>query len=128
MDPQGIVFNPNYLMYFDVGVTEYWREIGYVYPEAFHGLGVDTFAVGAKLDFKGPARYDDVLDVLVRTARLGRTSLRLLCEVHRRDQLLVSGELTYVIASIDERRATPIPDGLIHAVLDYEKTSPERAP
>ena len=126
VDPQGIVFNPNYLMYFDVAATEYWRAIGYVYPEGFHGLGVDTFAVSAKLDFKVPARYDDVLDVLVRTARFGRTSLRMLCEVHRGEQQLVSGELTYVIASVDERRPTPIPETLMRSILEFERTPPER--
>jgi acyl-CoA thioester hydrolase len=127
VDPQGIVFNPNYLTYFDVAATEYWRALGYVYPEGFHGLGVDTFAVSAKIDFKAPARYDDLLDVLARTARIGRTSLRMLCEVHRGAELLVSGELTYVLASVDERRPTPIPEGLMRAILDYERTSPDRA-
>ena len=127
VDPQGIVFNPNYLMYFDVAATEYWRAIGYVYPEGFHGLGVDTFAVSAKLDFKAPARYDDLLDVLVRTARFGRTSVRLLCEVHRGAELLVSGELTYVIASAGARTPTPIPAFLRDAIVRYETTPPEGA-
>ena len=26
VEPQNIVFNANYLMYFDAGITEYWRE------------------------------------------------------------------------------------------------------
>ena len=83
VDPQGIVFNANYLMYFDVAATEYWRAIGCTYPGAFAPLGVDTFAVKATLEFQAPARFDDVIDVCVRCARLGRTSLRMLLEVHR---------------------------------------------
>ena len=33
VDPQSIVFNANYLMYFDVAATEYWRAVGFAYPE-----------------------------------------------------------------------------------------------
>jgi acyl-CoA thioester hydrolase len=127
VDPQGIVFNANYLMYFDVAATEYWRAIGCVYPGAFTELGVDTFAVKATLEFHAPARFDDVIDVCVRCARLGRTSLRMLLEVHREREPLVSGELIYVIASAKERTPTPIPTSLRAAILGYETTAPEQA-
>ena len=125
VDPQGIVFNANYLMYFDVAATEYWRAIGCVYPSAFGEHGVDTFAVKATLEFRAPARFDDVIEVYVRSARLGRTSLRLLLEVHRSAEHLVSGELIYVIASAEERTPTPIPAFLREAILAYETTAPE---
>jgi acyl-CoA thioester hydrolase len=127
VDPQGIVFNANYLMYFDVAATEYWRAIGCVYPNAFTEHGVDTFAVKATLEFHAPARFDDVIDVCVRSARLGRTSLRVLLEVHRGADHLVSGELIYVIASAEQRRPTPIPAFLRESILGYETTAPERA-
>lgn len=127
VDPQGIVFNANYLMYFDVAATEYWRAIGCTYPGAFVEAGVDTFAVKATLEFQAPARFDDVIDVCVRCARLGRTSLRMLLEVHREREPLVSGELIYVIASARERTPTPIPGFLRDAIVGYETTAPEQA-
>jgi acyl-CoA thioester hydrolase len=127
VDPQGIVFNANYLMYFDVAATEYWRAIGCTYPGAFAPLGVDTFAVKATLEFQAPARFDDVIEVYVRCARLGRTSLRMLLEVHHGGEHLVSGELIYVIASAQERTPTPIPAFLRDAILRYETTAPEQA-
>lgn len=127
VDPQGIVFNANYLMYFDVAATEYWRAIGCVYPGAFVELGIDTFAVKATLEFHAPARFDDVVDVCVRCARLGRTSMRMQLEVHRGGEHLVSGELIYVIASASERAPTPIPAFLREAILSFETTAPEQA-
>src|SRR5215468_1790144 len=63
VDRQGIVFNGNYLTYFDVGITEYWRAIGYPYPDALLQNGCDTFAVKATIEYRAPARYDDLLDV-----------------------------------------------------------------
>ena len=125
VDPQGIVFNANYLMYFDVATTEYWRAIGCPYPSALTDRGVDTFAVKATLEFHAPARFDDVVDVLVRTTRFGRTSLRLALEVHRGDDHLVSGELIYVVGSTVDRKPTPIPAFLRDAITGYERTAPE---
>jgi acyl-CoA thioester hydrolase len=90
VDAQGIVFNPNYLMYCDVSVTEYWRALGCPYPSAFTERGVDTFVVKATLEYHKPARFDDQLDVLVRTARIGRSSLRVLFEIYRGEEHLVS--------------------------------------
>src|SRR5688500_13394509 len=39
VDAQGIVFNGHYLTYFDVGMTEYLREIGVPYPDGFLAYG-----------------------------------------------------------------------------------------
>jgi len=127
VDPQGIVFNANYLMYFDVAATEYWRAIGCPYPNALTDRGIDTFAVKATLEFRAPARFDDVVDILVRATRLGRTSLRLALEVHRGTEPLVSGELVYVIATTDTHEPTPIPTFLRDAILGFEKTPPEHS-
>src|SRR5690349_3360729 len=74
LDPQGIVFNPNYLVYFDIAVTEYLRTLDFVYPRDFAQAGCDMFAVHASVNFCASARYDDCIDLGVRAARLGRTS------------------------------------------------------
>ena len=124
-DAQQHVFNANYLMYFDVAATEYWRAIGCPYPGALTDRGVDTFAVKATLEFHAPARYDDVVDLLVRTTRFGRTSLRLALEIHRGGEHLVTGELVYVLASTADRKPTTIPDFLRDAISGYERRAPE---
>jgi acyl-CoA thioester hydrolase len=128
VDPQSIVFNANYLMYFDVGVTEYWRALGFPYPDGFTSLEIDPFdlfAVKASIEFHASARYDDVLDILVRTARIGRTSMRLAVEIHRGADHLVSGELIYVSADLKTRKPTPVGKALRDAVARYEKVAPE---
>jgi acyl-CoA thioester hydrolase len=126
VDPQSIVFNANYLMYFDVAVTEYWRAIGFAYPEGFEKAALDTFAVKATLQYHAPARYDELLDLVVRVARIGRTSMQMLIEIHRGDQHLVSGELVYVFTDPKTRKPTPVPDSMRAAIAGYEVTPPER--
>lgn len=126
-DPQGIVFNAHYLTYFDVAATEYWRAVGCVYPQFFLTHGIDTFVVKATLEYHRPAGYDDTVEVCVRAARIGRSSLRMVLEIHRGDEHLLSGELVYVIASATERKPLPIPDVLREAIVRYELIAPEQA-
>ncbi|HZR01669.1 MAG TPA: thioesterase family protein [Burkholderiales bacterium] len=128
VDRQGIVFNAHYLLYFDVGVTEYWRALGYPYPDALVAHGTDLYVKHARVEYHLPATYDDMLGVLVRVARIGRSSLRLLLEVHRGEQLLVNGELIYVNADPLARKSAPVPAFLRAAILGFERVAPELAP
>ena len=124
VDRQGIVFNGHYLTYFDVGITEYWRAIGYPYPDALLAAGTDTFVVKAGIEYHAPAHYDDVLDVLVRVGRLGRTSMQFLIEIRRSGEHLISGEVIYVMADPQTRKPSPVPDFLRDAISRYETVPP----
>ena|SRR5689334_11737871 len=125
VDRQGIVFNGHYLTYFDVGITEYWRAIGYPYPDGLLGAGVDTFVVKATIEYHAPAQYDDVLVVCVRVGRLGRTSMQFLLQVRRDAEPLIDGEVIYVLADPSSRKPKDIPPFLREAVSRYESTAPQ---
>ncbi|MGA7330074.1 MAG: thioesterase family protein [Rhodomicrobium sp.] len=75
VDQQGIVFNAHYLTYFDVGITEYFRALGYDYTSQPARTGTDFHVVKSLVEYKAPVRFDEEIEVAVRTARLGRTSL-----------------------------------------------------
>lgn len=125
VDMQGIVFNGNYLVYFDVGVTEYYRAIGHPYPGAFAGAGTDLFVKKAEIEYYAPAAYDDVIDICVRVARIGRSSFDFRIEIYRNDELLVAGALVYVNADPALRKSQPLPSFLTQAFLAYETVSPQ---
>jgi acyl-CoA thioester hydrolase len=127
VDRQGIVFNGHYLLYFDVGITEYWRAIGCPYPAGLLAQGSDMFVKKSLIEYHAPAEYDDVLDVLVRVARIGRSSVQFLLEIHRGATLLVNGEVVYVNADPQARRATPVPAFLRAAIARFETIAPEGA-
>ena len=127
VDRQGIVFNGHYLNYFDVAMGEYWRALGFPYPAGLAEFGVDTFVVKATLEYKRSAEYDDTIELAVRAARLGRTSMRFLIDVFRGDELLINGELIYVIGKADDHSPTPIPEDLRKAILTYEYVAPVQA-
>lgn len=127
VDRQGIVFNGHYLLYFDVGITEYWRALGYPYPDAIVAHGTDLFVKKASVEYHAPAAYDDELDVLVRAARIGRSSVRFMLEIQRAEALLVSGELIYVNADPATRAPAPVPGFLREAMHRLERMPPEAA-
>src|SRR5438128_3168661 len=72
-DPQGVVFNANWLAYFDVIITELWRARIGDYSDMVE-TGVDMVVGEAGLRFRGSARFDDVVDFELRVLRLGETS------------------------------------------------------
>ena len=113
LDPQGIVFNPNYLMYADVALFEYMRWADIDYTHMAEVLGVDMFMVNANANYFSSAMFDDAIEVGVSVTRLGRTSAVFGFAVFRGEEGLVSGELTYVFAAVGpDRTPTPIPESL----------------
>jgi acyl-CoA thioester hydrolase len=127
VDMQGIVFNPNYLVYADNAMTEYMRAVGFPYPQALLPFGADIFAAGSQIDFKASARFDDMLRAGARIERIGRTSFRFRIAVFRQDELLADVRTTYVCATPDEpRRTLPVPEKFIAIVEGFERLKPER--
>ncbi len=109
VDMQAIVFNGHYLNYFDVAFTEYWRATALPDVLAQSAAGLELFARKAGIEYHAPARFDDVLDIGVRCAELGRSSLRFVLEIYRADALLISGEMLYVHADSRVRKSEPVP-------------------
>ncbi len=125
VDRQDVVFNVNYFLYFDVAVTEYWRAIGFNYPDDIvERFGTDIYAVKASAEYHGSAGYDDMLEVCCRAGRLGRSSMQLVLGIYRGGEHLTSGELIYVNADPKTRKSAPWPEALRQAIIAYERLAP----
>lgn len=124
VDMQAIVFNGNYLNYFDVAFTEYWRATGLPDVVAQSEAGLELFARKASIEYHAPARFDDLLEIGVRCAALGRSSLRFVLEIFRGDDLLVSGEMMYVHANSRIRQSEPVPALWREVLIGFEKSLP----
>ncbi|KAF1056270.1 MAG: Acyl-CoA thioester hydrolase YbgC [Pseudomonas delhiensis] len=124
VDPQGIVFNGNYLTYTDVATTEYYRQLDVRYPADLLAAGGDLFAVRSSLDYLAPAQYDDWLEIGVRALRLGRSSLAFEVGIWCGERALTRGELIYVYAD-EQRNSQPLPDWLRQRILGFERVAPQ---
>jgi acyl-CoA thioester hydrolase len=107
-DPQGVVFNANYLLYLDVAFTELWRERLGGYAEMI-GRGIDVMLVQSNLSYRRAARADDLIDVRLRVAALGTTSLTMEAAVERDGETLVEATLVHVFVDAVSLEKTAIP-------------------
>ena len=79
--------------------------------------------------YEAPARFDDLLEVFIRTKRIGRTSATAEFSAYRVDDdvLMCTAEQTFVLVDLAERRPAPIPDDYRRAVADFEGADLELA-
>jgi YbgC/YbaW family acyl-CoA thioester hydrolase len=120
VDMQKIVFNAHYLMYFDTAITDYWRALALPYEEAMVQLGGDLYVKKASVEYHGSARFDDRLDVALKCARIGTSSMTFAGAIFRGDELLISCELVYVFADPASQTSKPVPDALRRVLTGYE--------
>ncbi len=117
---QKIVFNGHYLLYLDTAVGGYWRALALPYEDTMHQLGGDLYVKKATLEYHASARYDDTLDIALKCAHIGNSSMRFVAAVFRGDTLLVSGELLYVFANPATQKSQAVPGVLREVLMGYE--------
>ena len=120
VDMQKIVFNAHYLMYFDTAVADYWRALAMPYEEAMHLLQGDLYVKKATVEFHASARMDDRLDVALKCARIGNSSMQFLGAIFRGEDLLITCELVYVFADPATQTSRPVPPALRAILTGYE--------
>jgi acyl-CoA thioester hydrolase len=125
-DAQGIVYYGRYLPYFDLARVEYERHLGLLRREA---VGKDFVMRSSQVVYEAPARFDDMLEVFVRTKRIGRTSVTNEYCVFRveDDVLMCTADQTLVLVAVPERRPTAISDDYRRAIADFEGADLEQA-
>ena len=118
-DAQGIVYYGRYLPYFDHARVEYHRHLG----QAVVARDRREFVMRAStVEYHAPARFDELLEIFIRVARIGRTSATYECAAYRRedDLLMVTAHQTLVLVDMEERRSSPIPDRWRDTVATFE--------
>jgi acyl-CoA thioester hydrolase len=124
-DPQGVVFNANYLAFFDVIITEFWREAVGDYNAMIED-GADMVVAESRIRFLGSAGFDEELDFELRVSRLGNTALGTLIDAHVGDRPVVAGEMRHVFIEPATKMKRPMPDNIRAALAPYEVAeSPE---
>ena len=99
-DRMGVVYYANYLVWFEVGRTEWLRETGWSYRE-METDGVGLPVIEAHCEYRQPARYDDRIEIVTRASLLTPVRIRFDYEVVRaQDQALAAAGYT-VHAAVD---------------------------
>jgi acyl-CoA thioester hydrolase len=117
-DPQGIVFNGNWFTYFDVALTELWREAFGSYQDMVDS-GADMVVAEANARYRAPARFDDELELAVSVVELGTTSMLTAIDATRASDLLVEGRMRHVFIDPATLAKQAIPDGVRERLAAY---------
>jgi acyl-CoA thioester hydrolase len=117
-DPQGVVFNAHYFAYFDVALTEAWRELFGAYGEMYE-RGIDMVVAEARARFLGGARFDDELELRWWVTRLGKTAMSTRIDVVRDGTALVEGQMRHVFVEAGTTDKRPIPREIREPLARY---------
>ncbi len=121
-DAQKVVFNSRYAEYVDVSINEFLRAAGVL--QAFTEGHLDFQLVKQTVEWKAPARFDQVLELSIATTRLGTTSFTLGTEFRiagddgpAGGRVIVTVETVYVLVDGKTLTKLPLPDDLRAALL-----------
>jgi len=116
-DAQKVVFNSRYSEYVDVAINEFLRAIGVL--DDFAAGHLDFQLVKQTIEWKAPARFDQVLELSIGTTRLGNTSFTVRTDFRIAGgdgQVIVTIETIYVLVDARTLTKLPLPDGLRDAL------------
>lgn len=122
-DAQGIVFNARWFEYFDVAMTEFWREVIGGYSHLPDSLGIETVVAETGARFRGAGRFDDLLTFVIHVRRIGTSSMRVEIDAVRDEALLCEGFIEYVFVDPRELRPVEIPERLLELLPDATATA-----
>lgn len=120
-DAQSFLFNSRYLEIADVAMTEFFRHLGWSYAK-LNADGVDPSVVSARLSFRAPAFFDDILEFHVQCANIGHTSFELEHTVTRHGQELAKINIVYVNVDAGNGVSRPLAAAVAQALSRHKET------
>jgi acyl-CoA thioester hydrolase len=94
-DQMGIVYHANYLVWFEVGRSELFRELDLPYTE-LEEQGLGLAVVDASCRYRKPSHYDDDLLIMTELDRMSSRSVRFHYHIYRGETLLAEGKTVHV--------------------------------
>ncbi|MFN0280229.1 MAG: acyl-CoA thioesterase [Pyrinomonadaceae bacterium] len=130
-DQMGIVHNANYLVWFEVGRSEFCRAKGFSYRDLEQEENAFMVVAESYCRYKSPAYYEDILTVRTKIGEMRSRSLTFIYEVHRAadNMLIAEGETVHVVTDKD-KKVRQLPEIYRNRLLDkHEQAFPtDQAP
>ena len=116
-DQMGVVYHGNYIPYFEIGRVEWLRNKGVSY-KSLEENGIALPIVSMTLNFKKPARYDDLLLVKTKFKKHSSVKIEFDCEIwSEQKELLTTAH--FILVFVDLKTGRPIlPPNHIKSLLE----------
>lgn len=104
-DQMGVVHHANYLIWFELGRTEYCKAKGFSYREMEREDNALMLVAEVYCRYKSPAFYDDTIIVRTRITEVRSRTLRFVYEIYRPadDSILVEGETMHIVTDFSKK-------------------------
>ncbi len=107
-DASGVVYHANYLRWFERARTEWLRALGYSQERLMSEVGIAFTVASIEIQYRRPARLDDLLDVVTRVSEIRNVSLSFTQSLQRPDapgQILTQAQVR--VACVDAKTFVP---------------------
>ena len=125
VDQMGVVYHAHYLVYFELGRTEYMRSLGASYA-SIEAAGQRLVVVDAALQFRRPARYDQELVVATQLTQVAGASITFTYELRDAEGTILARGHTRLGCLDESHRPVRLPPEL-RARLSAGRTGPPGA-
>ena len=104
-DKMGIVHHSNFLVWFEIGRSEFCRARGFSYLEMEEKENALLVVAEVYCRYKSPAYYEDLITIRTNVADIRSRSLRFIYEVfrHSDETLLAEGETLHVVTDRNKK-------------------------
>lgn len=112
-DQMGVVYHGNYAQYFEMGRTDWLREMGFSY-RLMEESGIILPVISININYKKSARYDDLITVKTKLVKLPTAKIDFEYEIlNVNDEILTTGNTTLVFVNKYTNRPTKCPDYIL---------------
>jgi acyl-CoA thioester hydrolase len=121
-DASGVTYHANYLRWLERGRTEWLRALGLQQEGLRESLGAVFTVAGMEIEFRRPARLDDLLDVRTTVAALRRASIVFEQTLVRAadGEVLTRARVKVGCVGVGDFRPVPLPDALHQAIAAWD--------
>ncbi len=120
-DQMGVVYHGNYIPYFEIGRVEWLRNKGISY-KALEESGVALPIVSMTINYKKPAKYDDLLNVKTVFKKQSSVKIEFDCEITDTEgELLTTAHFILVFVNVKTGRPIVPPENILKLVATLNK-------
>ena len=117
-DQMGVVYHGNYSPYFEIGRVEWLRNKGISY-KIMEESGVALPIVSMNINYKKPARYDELLTISTTFKSQTSVKVEFECEIHNeKNELLTTAH--FILVFLDLKTGKPMlpPDYILEVLKE----------
>jgi acyl-CoA thioester hydrolase len=115
-DQMGVVYHGSYVPYFEIGRVEWLRNKGVSYKDMEQN-GIALPIVSMHLNYKKPAKYDDLLTIHTKLKSYSGVKIEFDCEIrNENEELLTTAHFILVFVDVNSGKPTTPPQYILDII------------